>query len=290
MYAEFEYMQPTDLHQCCDFLKAESANAVVYNGGTDLLVQLRAKKLSPHTLVDIKGIPDCQGIAVVDGFLRIGAAAPFALIANHALVQQYAPALAEAAKKVGSVLIRNKATLAGNIQNASPAADGLVAAWGLGAELVLVSSRGERRIQLDEFIVGPRKTKLAVDEIILSINIPIKKWNYTEFFKVGRRNALAISVVNGLVALDFKPGSWEIANSHIVLGSVAPTPLRIYEAEKLLVGKCYSDVLAEELARVISSTISPISDIRASAKYRSYIASMMVCRQIEEACKEVKLC
>ena len=284
MYCSFEYLHPTDLNALFDAMKSWGEDMRLYAGGTDLLVLLRARKISCKALADIKGIPELNGIHEDGDAISIGAAVNLYDIASNRLITQYIPALAGAAEKVGSVQIRFKGTLGGNIMNASPAGDGLCAAYGLGAEVELASRAGIRRLPVSQFILTPRKTAIGPQEIVTRICIPKQKYPLQTFFKVGRRNALAISVVNGMIGLEISSGV--VQRASITLGSVAPTPVHAARAEKFLVGSALSPQTLHETERMVREEIHPISDIRASADYRSYIAGVMVRKQLETLWKE----
>jgi len=186
---------------------------------------------------------------------------------------------------MGSPQIRNQATLAGNIQTASPAGDAYVTAYALDGVVVLESKKGVRKLPLATFASGPRKTEKAPDEVIAAVEILKRKWTYESFFKVGMRNAMAISVANGVVCLDVKDGL--VKDCRICVGACAPTPIRIFEAEELLKGKALSAELAEQVGEIVKTAVNPISDLRASAEYRRYIAGTMVKKELEK-CLEVK--
>lgn len=287
MYADFKYHSPGSAEELFGLLTSGLEAPLIYAGGTDLLVWLRAKKVLGKNVVDIKRLPELNGIEQTGDGISIGAATSFYDILSSETVAKYAPALRDAAAHVGSVQIRYKATLGGNIQTASPAGDGLVSAMGLGGEVGLLSPTGERRLPLEEFVLGPQKTALGPDEIIARIYIPKREWSFQCFFKVGRRNALAISVVNGVVALDVSE-SGKIQRARITLGAVAPMPVRIHAAEKMLTGSQLSSLDLEQVMQAVRGNIQPISDVRASAEYRSYIAGIMVKREIlaiREECK-----
>ncbi len=254
----------------------------MYAGGTDVLVKLRAHKLAAKHIIDVKGIPTFCDITLHNGILRIGCAVTLTDIARHPLVKAVAPALREGCNQVGSVPIRNKATLIGNIQNASPAADGLNAAWGLDARVVLVSKGGERRIPLEQYVLGPGRTAILQDEAAAYIELPTKEWDYQEFFKTGRRRALAISIINGMAAFKFNE-EHAVEDVRLCVGAVAATPLRLAAAEQVLLGKIITPQLAEQAAGVAIGSISPITDIRAAADYRRYIAGVEIQRQITRA-------
>ncbi len=284
MYEQFDYRCPTETEELWELLKVEGS--LIFGGGTDLLVFLRDKKLSAKHIVDVKGIPSFREIRETADSIRIGAAVTMTQIEESPLVQKWASALCQGASRVGSVQIRNKATLAGNIQTASPAGDGYNAAWGLDGRVVLWSAAGERTVPLDQFVFFPKRTDLQPGEVIAAVEIPKKPWTFQRFFKVGRRNALAISVVNGMVALQETDGI--ITDARISVGAVGPTPVRIPEAERLLWGKVLTEALAEEAAEIVRAKVQPISDLRASAEYRKYMAGTMIKRTLMASMEESK--
>lgn len=280
MYTQFSYQRPQTYEECFALMAKYGGQALLYAGGTDLLVQLRAQLVQPEAVLDVKGLPGLKDICREEGFLRIGAAATLSDILRHPAVQDM-PLLTAALRSVGSVQIRHKATLAGNIQNASPAGDGLVGAWALDAELLLRSAGSSRRLAVAEYVQGPRRTALRQgQEMIEAILIPLDQWDRQRFFKIGRRNALAISVVNGGVALRLDENSGAVKEARVVLGAVAPTPLRITAAEELLRGLTPAQLDGAAIAPLISQAVQPISDIRASADYRRYISGVMVERTV----------
>lgn len=279
MYAQFEYYRPASVAEMAQMFGQYGDAALLYAGGTDLLVQLRAGLAAPKRLVDVKGIGEFNGIEEDAEWISVGSACRFADIEANAAVLKWARPLAEASSQVGSVQIRLKGTLGGNVQTASPAGDGLCALWGLDAEVELVSAQGRRRMPLASFVTGPRKTALAEGEAIARFYIPKRGWAHCRFFKVGRRNALAISVANGVVALDVGQDG-VIRDARIALGAVAPTPIRVTEAEQLLVGKRPDAELADRVCDLVQCGVRPITDVRASAEYRAYIAGVQVKREI----------
>lgn len=284
MYAQFDHLRPASIEELIDTLGKVRGKLQILGGGTDIIVDLRSGKLKTDHLVDVKRIPEFAGITEEKDCIRIGCAVTLSEIAESALVRQWAPALAQGAGKVGCVQIRNKGTLAGNIQTASPAGDGLNAAFALDGVAVLLSSAGERRVPLNEYVCGPRRTLLNEGEVLAFVEMPKHAWSKEAFFKVGMRNALAISVVNVVVALDLKNGVTE--DLRISVGAVAPTPLRINAAEQLLRGKVLTPELAEEAGKIVSQSVHPISDLRASAEYRAYMAGTMVKRQLRNFMEE----
>lgn len=282
MYASFAYTRPKSLGELYELL---GQGGWIYAGGTDLLVLLRSGKISTDRLIDVKEIPELQGIREENGKIIIGAACCFTEISENTLVREKLPGLAAGCRAVGSPQIRNKGTLGGNIQNSSPAGDGLNAAYALGAAVKLLSAAGGRLVPLTEFIQGPRKTLLQPGEVLVEVQLPTQEWTYQKFFKVGRRNALAISVVNGLVALTCN-GDSTIRRARISLGAVAPTPIQLTVAEEYLAGRFLDAETLFGVEELIRASVKPISDIRASKEYRSYIAGVSVRRALVEALGE----
>lgn len=278
MYAQFEHLRPTSLHELLKLLAEKQDGTLLYGGGTDILVDLRAGKKQVRRIIDTKCVQDLHAIRESESCISIGCAVTLSELSVHPLICQWAPALAQGAGQVGSVQIRNKGTLAGNVQTASPAGDALNAAYALDGMAVLLSVRGERRVPLREYICGPRRTQLAEDELLTAVEIPKRRWTFQRFFKVGRRNALAISVVNGAVALEAEGGV--VTDARVSVGAVAPTPLRIQAAEELLRGRQLTEELAAQTAQLVTDSVHPISDLRASAEYRAYMAGIMVKRQL----------
>lgn len=285
MYAEFNYMAPGSKHELFEIIGRYKEGKRIYAGGTDLLVLLRARKIDAKHLIDIKRIEEFGTITENDASITIGSAVTMTEIHSDPSVKRWLPALAGAVNSVGSVPIRNKATLAGNIQTASPAGDGMNAAWGLDANIVLTSECGERVVPLTEYITAPRKTVIADNEVIAKIVLPKREWTYQSFFKIGRRNALAISILNGIVAIMLDDGG-KVTDARISLGAVAPTAIRILEAEQALIGKKLSVESADEICAIVQRSIKPISDIRASADYRRYMAGVSVKRQLLKCLEE----
>jgi carbon-monoxide dehydrogenase medium subunit len=197
-------------------------------------------------------------------------------------IQKYAPILFEAANQLGNPLVRNRATIAGNLADASPAADTAVPLLALEA-LVLAESDGgkKRQIPIDQFFIGPNKTVLKNGEIIREISFP-KPISNTQmaYIKLGLRNAMAISVVSLALVLEIKGNECRMAR--IGLGAVAPTPIRAYHTEEILTGKELTTELIKECSKKVLDEISPITDIRASREYRSEMVSVLLGRLIQQ--------
>jgi hypothetical protein len=196
MLSKFDYKRPATIEEALGYLETPGGNMIM-SGGTDLLVQIRSKMCKPDVVVDITRIPELKRVQDASENIFIGGAVTFSEIMEDPIIDRYLPLLKQASMQFGSPLIRNLGTIAGNIQTASPAGDGLIALFTLMAEVVLISTKRERKIPITDFIVGPKKTSKEPNEIIKGFQISKKKYDFNRFFKIGKRNALAISIVNG---------------------------------------------------------------------------------------------
>lgn len=280
MQKGFTYVKPTSLLQALQHLNAN--DVMLISGGTDIMIQLRYKSISPKKLVDIKDLEELKLIEEKGNMIYIGGATTFSQIVKDDIIKSNFPSLVEAAKEVGGPQIRNIGTLAGNVQTASPAGDGLLALYAVDAMVELVSEKDSREVNIRDFIVGPKKTIKRHDEIIKGFKVEKQDWNYERFFKVGKRNALAISIVNGIIKLNFNEDE-TIKDARIVLGAVGSTPIRLERAERYLIGKTCKGEVIEEFKNIVSNDISPISDIRGSKEYRKHIAAVNCGRYIGSA-------
>lgn len=271
---EFEYLAPKTLNEALSLLeKYKDKSARVLAGGTDLLVKMKIIDLKTDYLINIKNIPELNFIDTSDG-LKIGAAVSLSHIERIGKVKEGYPALYEGIKSMAAIAVRNMGTIAGNICNASPAADTVPSLIAYGAEIKLVSKRGERTILVEDFIIGVGKTVIEDDEIITQVNIPeMNKNSGSAFSKKGRVKA-DIAKINLAVYLERENNICK--DCKIVLGSVAVKAIRAKEAEGLLKGQTVNTSLMDKIAKKASEEIKPIDDIRSSVEYRTEIARVMV--------------
>ena len=278
MLPSFEYVAFNDLNKALDFL-TEHENVKPIAGGTDLVVQMRARKIVPQYVADIEEIPDLRYIQEEDGALRLGALTKIEDLRRSEIVRRYAPSLWLAAQEFATWQVRNVATLGGNLSNASPAADTATPLIALGAKAVVKSRKGERTISLDEFFRGPGITSMRPDELLVEVVVPIEEAKHN-FIKLGKRATHVLSIVN--VALMLKLEGEVVKDIRIALGAVAPTPVRARSAEEALKGKAISPSLAREAASKVIKDISPISDVRATREYRQEMSNVLTFRAIKE--------
>jgi carbon-monoxide dehydrogenase medium subunit len=262
-------------------LKAElGAAARFVAGGTDIIIDLDRGRQSRCSLIDISRIPELHFIQVEERGLRIGGAVTHAEVLQSAEVRTRAGVLAQAAIEVGAPQIRNRSTLSGNIVTASPAADTVPPLLALDALVELESVHGRRELPLADFITGFRRVDLADDEVVRSILIPPSQGERRgAFLKLGLRNAQAISVICVAASLEFAEDG-RVLKAGIALGSVAPTTIRVPEAEQLLIGQPLDEALISAAALAAQQTAAPISDVRGSAAYRNAMVKVYTGRAL----------
>jgi len=276
----FDYIKPSNVADAVSALK-EHENTFLFAGGTDLLAGMKSNILKPQYIIDLKGIPSINSFEYKDGW-NFGALTTVRDIEISENLQKSIPFLCQAASCLGSIQIRNRATLGGNLCNASPAADMSTIFLAMDSKIKIITVDNERVVELDNFFTGPNSTTLnrgeMLTEIIVSKDIERFKGIYIKF---GPRKAMDIGIVNIAVLLDadFKNGSCN--EIRIALGAVAPTVIRARRTEDLLNGNLLSPDLIAKAAEMASSESDPISDFRASADYRKELVKTLVARGID---------
>jgi len=271
---DFEYVRPRTIGDACKLLRDGEGQAVAYAGGTDLLVDVRNGLRAAKLLVDIKGIEGLDSLKTRDGEQTIlGATVPLNRIVEEASLRARIPALCEAALTIATYQLRNRATIGGNLCNASPASDSIPPLLVTNASLHIEGTEGSRDVPLHGFCMGVKKTCLKPGEIVTEIRIPpLGEGTRTAFLKQQRIRGHDLAVVNLAGALSPSDGSLRIA-----IGSCSPTPLLLDPIEA---GSHSVDALADEAVRAAEAAIAPISDVRASAEYRRAIVPVLVRRLV----------
>ena len=273
--SDYEMVAPGSLQAIVSLLAQEPGAWLPIAGGTDVMVQYAAGKLSARKLVSIWNLPELRRIEVAADEIRIGAGCTYTDLRRHEVVGREFRLLAAAARWTGGIANQNRGTIGGNIVNASPAADSLPALLVYEAELILVSVRGERRVPYVSFHTGYKKTLLAPDELIRAVCLPRRFSRYVSHArKVGARNAQAISKV--CIAALGRVQNSVVEDVRIALGSVAPVPLRLQQAERVLRGHVIDSDLLLSARKAAISEIHPIDDIRSTARYRTAVAGNLV--------------
>jgi carbon-monoxide dehydrogenase medium subunit len=276
----FEYYQPETVEEAIKLL-ADLEDAKVLAGGTDLIPKMKQRLLEPENLINLKNIKALEGIKETEKGIWIGSNTKLRTIEESDLVKEKIPLQYLATKTIGSIHIRNMGTLAGNVCNASPAADGALGLIAQDTIVHIAGSTGTRDVPITEFFTGPGFTVLSRDEIVTGFTVPtIDKDTGYHFISIGRM-ALDISTISIAVTITSKEG--KVVKATIAIGSVAPTPLRLPDVEAYLKGKTLSEEVIREAAEMVSNGIKPITDIRASAEYRKEASKGMAMEAIKLA-------
>ncbi len=251
-------------------------------GGTDMLVQIAGEiGEPPERVLDIWALDELRGISVDTDALVIGALTTYTDLRRSPLVAEHVPALAEAAATIGAAQIQNRGTLGGNVMNASPAGDTLPVLLALGAELVLGSANGERRVHADDFWPSYRTTAARDDELLIRIRVPLAPNQQVRFRKIGTRRAQAISKVVMALAWTDSGETW--SDVRLALGSVAATTVRARATEAVLEGLGPTRETADAAVEALANELAPIDDVRSTADYRRLVAGRVLHRLIRDA-------
>lgn len=280
----FEYHAPKNLLEAVEVLKRLGPDAMVLAGGTDMLPALKARAVRPDAVVSLHAVKDLNYITKEDGCLRVGALACHTDLADSRLVKDTVPILAQACGLIGSWQIRNTATIGGNLCNASPVADTATPLLVLDASVVLQSPDGNREMTVHKFFTGPGTTELGFGELLKEIRIPLPGTGSAGcYLKLMRRKALDLALVGVAIQAEPDLDRHRVRRLAIALGGVAPTPIRVSEAENLLAGLDYAAALGAvpKAARMAVSATNPITDVRASANYRRMITETYVAKGLK---------
>lgn len=277
---KFDYFSPSSLSETFKLLKDYKGRARLLAGGTDLLVKMKKRAVSADAIIDLNKISELAFIELADDYLHIGGLTRLAMLGESSIVKERARALAEAINVLASPQIRNRATIAGNLCNASPAADTAPPLLALDASVKLRSADGERIVSLSQFFLGPEQTVSKPDEILTEVIIPLQE-GASAFIKLGKRKAFTLSIASAAAFAKVNNGKFE--EVRVALGAVAPIPMRSRKVEDGLKGKDVNEENIKEAAQLVKEECRPITDVRASAEYRtdmSYVLTKRVLRKV----------
>jgi carbon-monoxide dehydrogenase medium subunit len=275
-----EYHRPVTLVEAVDLGARYGADGRFLAGGTDLIIQMRRGKLAPRHLISLSRVPGLSAIEA-NGVVRLGACVAHRALERFPGFQGPLQALVEGAEVVGGHQIRNVATVGGNIANASPAADVVPVLLALDALVTWVGAEGERTLPLENFLVGPGQTARRPGELLTGVTFAMPPArSATAFLKAGRRRAMEISVVCAATQVTLEPGGSRCVQARIALGAVAPTTWRARDAERSLEGATLTPAAMREAGRLAAAGCQPISDVRASARYRRILVEALVTRAL----------
>ncbi len=270
---------PETIEAAIALLSADQS-ARVLAGGTDLIVQMRSQRIAPSAIVDLKRIAGMSGIREAGGTFVIGAATPCTALMDHAGLAAAWPGVVEAANLIGSVQVRNRATMAGNLCNASPAADSVPALVAAGATCLVAGPGGTREVAVEAVTTGPAKTSLASGEFVVEIRLSARPANGGDaYLRSIPRTEMDIAVVGAGAALVLD-ASGTCTAARIALGAVAPTVLLVEAAGAALVGSRFEAAALESMAEAVRAACNPIDDKRGTAAYRTAMAGILARRVI----------
>jgi carbon-monoxide dehydrogenase medium subunit len=286
---EFDYVKPETYADASQFLTSHAGEARPFIGGTDLFVQMRDRLFKPKYLVDIKGLQGMNELTFdPSSGLTIGAAVNMnQVIASPEVVEHY-PILAESAESVASYQLRTRATIVGNICNASPAGDTIGASLLLDGVLNVYGGQGERQILLSDFFLGPGQTVLETGDIVTSIQFPPPRQGLKgRYLKLGRNKLSDLSIVGVTVVGNPDLDTVSGLRFRLALASVAPVPLVVPQVEKFLSDTPVTDESLNQAADLAMEASTPIDDVRGSARYRKYMVRNLSLRALREVWQQI---
>ncbi len=280
----FEFLTASNTRQAVELLAAHGPAVKALAGGTDLMADYKSDTHGIKALVDISRAEDLRGIAVTDEGLRIGSLVTHSEIMNSPLIRDTFPALIDAAHSIGAVQTRNLGTIGGNLMTCIPSMDSGPVLIALEAMVTIAGADGTRKIPLADMFVGPRKTALRFDELLVEIVIPKRNVGKpTAFLKFGLRKGQALALVNVAASFWVDEKTNAFRDPAVALGAVAPKVIRAPNAEKYLAGRPISDEAMAEAGRLAVGDAKPISDFRASADYRRELVAVLTKRALANA-------
>jgi aerobic carbon-monoxide dehydrogenase medium subunit len=272
---EFDYFRPTTVEEACRLSGSPDEKVKILAGGTDLLIRMKNKVMLPEKLVSLRDVPGLSSIAFsAEKGLSIGSMVSLSAIEDSSEIKQNYPAIIEAAGTIGSVQIRNRATLGGNVCNASPAADMLPILIAFSATAVITDGKSDRTVLLENFYTGPGSTAMKRGELLRGITLPLPSPSGFYKYIKASRTALDCAGVGVGAMVEFNKEKTICQQLRLVLGAVSPTVVRAKDSENLAAGQALDDQLIGKISQKATEEINPITDIRCSADYRNNMVSV----------------
>ena len=286
----FHYAAPASLNEAITLLSQKGDRARVLSGGTDLIVQVREKRRDLDLMVDVKRIPELLEIRFdAAAGLTLGASVPCNRIYEHPVLRSRYPGLVDAAFLIGGTQIQNRASLGGNLCNASPAADSIPALIAHRAVCVIAGPKGERELPVEKFCVAPGRNVLQTGELLVSFRIPTPPARFgANYLRFIPRNEMDIAVVGCGASLSLEQDLKTVIDARVSLGAVAPTPLLVQEAAEVLSGRSFSPEIVDKAAAAAQAAARPISDMRGTAEYRRHLVGVLTRRALLKAFERAK--
>lgn len=284
---DYDYIKPVSMKEVFGLLKEYGPKATLIAGGTDVMINIRNRELFPEVLISLRGLNDLRYIRKKNGY-HIGALTTHRMLEQSDMVKTELSALHDAASQVGSVQIRNVATVGGNICNAAPSADTAGPLLALDATVVLEGPEGRRRVPIADFFTGPSTTVRKGDEVLVEFHIPEEAGHFgSAYWKHSRRKAMDLPLLGIAVGLTLSERD-KISNVRIGLTVAAPVPIRALKAEEFLKGKPLEDEVLAEAGRTASSEASPRDSLRSKAWYRREMIEVFVPRMARLAAERIR--
>lgn len=286
----FDYVRAQSVDEVVSLLAQNGEQARVLSGGTDLLVALREGRRQAKMVIDVKGLPETSQIEYsAEGGLTFGASVPCHRLYNNKEIAAAYPGLMDSARLIGGVQIQGRASIGGNLCNASPAADSIPTLIAYGATCVIAGPNGTRELPVEEFCVAPGRTALQNGEFLVSLKLPpVKPGSGAAYLRFIPRNEMDIAVVGAGAYVELDESRNNFVAARIGLGAVAPTPLFVREAGESLVGKPVNAENIEAAAKIAQAAAKPITDMRGTAEYRKHLSAVMVRRALEKAVERAR--
>ena len=281
----FDYVAPKNIEEVVTLLASQNGNSKILSGGTDLLVQLREGRRKAGLVIDIKNIPELTQIKFDPELeLRIGAAASCSQICSDPNVIKYYPGLVDAIRLIGGMQIQNRASVGGNLCNASPAADSIPALIVHEAMCNITGPTGSRALPVEDFCIAPGKNALQSGELLTSITVPAPYEKFgASYLRFIPRNEMDIAVVGAGASVFLGDEGKRFIFASVALGAVAPTPLFVSEVGDFLAEKAVTRENIKEAAQIAQSMAKPITDLRGTAEHRKHLVAVLVERVLEKA-------
>ena len=286
----FEYLVPRTLREAVRLLAEKGEQARVLAGGTDLIVQMRNRRRQPERVIDIKNVPDLNKITyTARKGLRIGAAVPCSRIYSDVEVVTRYQGLVDAASIIGGIQIQGRASLGGNLCNASPSGDSIPALIAYGAIAEIAGPEGQREVAVEDFCTAPGRNVLRPGELLVALRLPTPgKGAGAHYLRFIPRNEMDIAVVGVGVCVELANRGKEFKSARIALAAVAPTPLFARQASELLAGRPVSDEAIAEAAEAAKTIARPITDMRGTAEFRLHLVGVLTRRVLQGAVKRAR--
>lgn len=287
---KFEYLSPKSIKEALSLLAKHGPKAKLIAGGTDLISEMRWGEWRPQYVLGLSQIPGLDEIQFDKSTgLRMGAGCTIGEIERSKVIKENYPLMAQAASVLGSMEIRNRATVGGNLCTAAPSADMPPSLLVHGAKAVIATQKGEKLLALQDFFTGPKKTILNHDELLVRLEMPPMEPNSAgEYIKFGRRNAMEIAMIGVAALITLEDGKNTCKAARLAYATAAPTPIRSREAEKLLTGKKLSEEIIDRAAETASNEASPRTSWRTTEEYRRDLIRVLTRRAIQKALDKLK--